>query len=113
MFGFKYKQKYYCKTNQFNMTQSAKTLIAIDPEALQEIERKLDQILAEKPAQNSKPELEWLPNKKFMEEVSIKSYNTFCKIRDKMPEDLTREINGKHYIHREAVKKYFQGEFSS
>ncbi len=91
-----------------------KTLIAIDPTALQIIEEKLDQLLT---SRNNNPGLEaptvWITNKKFMEGVSIKAYNTFVKIRDKMPDTLKREINGKHYIHRDAVNKYFQGEFSS
>ncbi len=92
---------------------SEKTLIAIDPEALKGIERKLDEILRLNPKVPIRDEVEWMTNKKFMEDVSIKAYNTFYKIRDKMPASLTREINGKQYIHRDAVKKYFQGEFSS
>ncbi len=95
------------------MKEFTKTLIAIDSEALQGIERKLDEILRLSPKAPIRDEVEWMTNKKFMEEVSVRAYNTFAKIRDKMPEALTREINGKQYIHRDAVKKYFQGEFSS
>jgi len=90
-----------------------KTLIAIDPEALQGIEQKLDQILSMRPQKQSDDLVEWITNKKFMEQVSIRAYNTFARIRDKMPDSLKREINGKQYIHREAVHKYFQGDFSS
>lgn len=90
-----------------------KTLIAIDPEALQGIEQKLDQILSMNPKNSTEENLEWITNKKFMEQVSIRAYNTLYKIRDKMPDSLKREINGKQYIHRDAVKRYFQGEFSS
>ncbi|MBS4070675.1 MAG: hypothetical protein KGZ90_05075 [Algoriphagus sp.] len=93
------------------MTQ--KTLIAIDPEALQGIEQKLDQILSMRPQKQSDDLVEWITNKKFMEQVSIRAYNTFARIRDKMPDSLKREINGKQYIHREAVQRYFQGDFSS
>jgi hypothetical protein len=95
------------------MNVNSKTLIAIDPEALQGIERKLDQILSMNPKSQIHDPVEWITNKKFMEEISVRAYNTFVKIRDKMPESLKREINGKHYINREAIKKYFQGEFSS
>jgi hypothetical protein len=95
------------------MTENTKTLIAIDPEALQGIEKKLDEILSMNAKGQIKDPVEWITNKKFMEDVSIRAYNTFAKIRDKMPDTLKREINGKQYIHREAVKKYFQGEFSS
>ncbi len=90
-----------------------KTLIAIDPEALQGIEQKLDQILSMNPKKSIEDPVEWITNKKFMEQVSIRAYNTFARVRDKMPDSLKREINGKQYIHREAVKRYFQGEFSS
>lgn len=90
-----------------------KTLIAIDPEALQGIEQKLDQILSMNPNKSIEDPVEWITNKKFMEQVSIRAYNTFARVRDKMPDSLKREINGKQYIHREAVKRYFQGEFSS
>jgi hypothetical protein len=90
-----------------------KTLIAIDPDALHAIEQKLDQLLSGREKLKENQELEWLTNKQFKESVSIKAYNTFVKIRDKMPESLKREINGKHYINREAIKKYFLGEFSS
>jgi len=72
---------------------------------------KLENLLTEKGKQ--KMESEWITNKKFMEDVSIKAWNTFVKIRDKMPESLTREINGKQYVHRDAVKRYFQGHFNS
>jgi len=92
---------------------TAKTLIAIDPEALQGIEQKLDQILSMNPKKSIEDPVEWITNKKFMEQVSIRAYNTFARVRDKMPDSLKREINGKQYIHREAVKRYFQGEFSS
>jgi len=71
---------------------------------------KLENLLTEKGKQ--KMESDWITNKKFMEEVSIKAYNTFVKIKDKMPDSLKREINGKQYIHQDAVKRYFQGEFS-
>lgn len=90
-----------------------KTLIAIDPDALNLIEEKLDQLLSTRVRSKEKLEVEWLTNKQFKEAVSIKAYNTFVKIRDKMPDALKREINGKHYIHKEAIKRYFEGEFSS
>ncbi len=95
------------------MTENTRTLIAIDPEALEGIERKLDQILSMNPKTPIKEPVEWITNKKFMEDVSIRAYNTFAKIRDKMPDSMKREINGKQYIHREAVKSYFEGKFNS
>lgn len=101
------------KTKTKTMVKDFKTLIVIDPEALQAIEQKLDQLLSGREKVKDSQEVEWLTNKQFKESVSIKAYNTFVKIRDKMPEALKREINGKHYINREAIKKYFQGEFNS
>jgi hypothetical protein len=65
------------------------------------------------PKKQKNTEPEWITNSAFKEAISIKSYNTFVKIRDKMPESMKREINGKQYIHREAVKNYFKGDFSS
>lgn len=99
------------------MEKSQKHLVPIDTTALhlmeKRLEEKLDRIIDMIPKKAEGIQLEWLTNKQFKEAVSIRAYETLVKIRDKMPDTLKREINGKHYIHREAVKKYFQGEFSS
>jgi hypothetical protein len=100
--------------SKHDMKENSTTVFAIDPDYFERIlDQKLGEYFRQIPKAPVKDEPEWITNKRFMEEVSIKAYNTFVKIRDKMPESLIREINGKQYINRDAVKKYFQGEFSS
>ncbi|MCR9080898.1 MAG: hypothetical protein NXH89_00640 [Cyclobacteriaceae bacterium] len=94
------------------MSEQTKTLIAIDPGALKEINRKLDEVLSMNSRHQEEPETQWMPNKEFMRAVSIKAYNTFAKIREKMPDSLKREVNRKQYIHRDAIRLYFEGMFS-
>jgi hypothetical protein len=94
------------------MSESAPTLIAVDPNALRGIESKLDQILSERSNSRESESVEWITRKSFMDSVSIKAYNTFYKIESKIPESLKREINGKNYVHRDCIKKYFEGAFN-
>lgn len=90
------------------------TYVLIEDDHFQRIMEKLENLENHllNPGGTVKATNEWLTNKQFKESVSIKAYNTFVQIRDKMPEHLKREINGKHYIHQDAVKRYFEGEFS-
>lgn len=95
--------------------ESTPTLIAVDPKALRGIEEKLDQIISDRENQKgytSANEVEWITTKDFMNAVSIKAYNTFKKIKSKMPDSVIREINGRIYVHRGTIRKYFEGAYN-
>ena len=98
------------------MMQTEKTLLVFDPDQIkrsfQSLENKLDQILSERSGIKQEDPVEWITAKKFMEMVSIKAYNTFYKFMDKMPDELTRKINGKIYVHRDTIRKYFEGAYN-
>jgi len=94
------------------MSGSAQTLIAVDAEALNGIHEKLDRILSERSSAHKAEPVEWITRKDFMDSVSIKSYNTFYRIEAKIPDEMKAEINGKNYVHRDCIKKYFQGAFN-
>lgn len=95
------------------MTESAKTLLIMDPEAIEGLHKKLDEILSQRSSSSEVQESEWITGKKFMELVSIKAYNTFYNILDKIPASHQRKIGGKIYVHKETIRNYFEGAYQN
>lgn len=96
--------------------EGAKTLIAIDPDQLRKemetVNMKLDKLLSSKQENHNSMEVDWITSKKFMEITSIKSFSGFYKVLDNMQEIDKKKIGGKIYVHKDTVRKYFEGQFS-
>jgi hypothetical protein len=99
------------------MSATKNQVFTFDPEAitaglfkkLEGIESKLDTILSGN-KDNNEIEVDWITAKKFMELLSIKSFNTLYKLLDKGMS--FKKVSNKIYIHKDEIKKYFSGAYN-
>lgn len=98
------------------MKQAEKQVYVYDPDMaigltkkLEGIEAKLDRILSGNKEANE-IEVDWIPAKKIMELLSIKSMNTLYKLLERGMN--SRKVSNKIYVHKDEIKKYFSGAYN-
>jgi len=95
------------------MTESTNQKIVFDPYEwnkdirvkLQEIDSKLEMMLKKE----KQIVVEWITFKKFMEVTEIKGRNTLSNKLDRMKH---KRLNGRIFIHKDEIKKYYDGEYN-
>nr|MBI1230125.1 hypothetical protein [Cytophagales bacterium] len=95
---------------------SEKTMLVFDQGFLEEkldlVNQKLDKILSSKDKSQNDIMVDWITSKAFMETVSIKAFSSFYNILDRIPEAMKKKVGGKIYVHRDTIRKYFEGAFT-
>lgn len=56
--------------------------------------------------------VDWITSKKWMGTVDMKSYTSFYTVLDRMPDDMKTKVGGRIYVHKDTIRKYFEGAYT-